>query len=920
MNKLIRLLILEDSPDDAQLALLQLEQDGFRVEMQRVETEAAFCAALESRPDLILADYSLPSFSGIAALELRNEHCPDTPFILVSGSIGEELAVTAMKNGADDYLLKDRPARLGEAARRALEQARLREAAKKSAQLLETIFDETHVLMAYLDPQMNFVRVNRAYALADEREPAFYPGKNHFDLFPNEENEAIFRRVAETGEPHCAIAKPFEYAEHPERGVSHWDWTLMPIKNEGGQVAGLILTLVNVTERVQTEIALRESETRFRTVADFTYDWEYWIGPEGKLIYMSPSCARITGYEAGEFFADPDLLNRLVHPDDREAWAEHRRELATRMGALALDFRITHRDGEVRWIAHICQQVLDGAGQRLGRRASNRDITGRKQHERELESIAAVSAALRAARARADMLPIILGQALDLLQAGGAALAMRDPASGETVVELARGQWQTWTGRRLAPGAGISGQVIASGQPYLSDDAASDPRAVHPDLFRNLHAAACVPLIVHDHTIGALWVGRERGFAADEVRLLTSIADIAANAIHRAALHELTERRAEQLLSLHEIDVAISSSLDLRLTLRVLVSQITSRLRVDAAAVLMLEPHSQRLQFAAASGFHTPGMEQASLRLGEGYAGRAALERRAVFVPDMRRTGELTMRTLAFGEGFVAYYGVPLIVKGQVMGVLEIYQRTPLTRDGAWLEFMETLATQATIAIDNATLFNNLQRSNLELQLAYDATIEGWSRALDLREHETETHSGRVTEMTLRLAHAAGINEAELVHIRRGALLHDIGKMGVPDSILLKPGKLTEEEWAVMRRHPQQAYDLLAPITFLRPALDIPYCHHEKWDGAGYPRQLKGDTIPLAARLFAVVDVWDALRSNRPYRQSWPEEKVRDYIRASAGTHFDPGAVELFLLMMGQASAPPAATKTQTPDSPPGWR
>jgi putative nucleotidyltransferase with HDIG domain len=207
------------------------------------------------------------------------------------------------------------------------------------------------------------------------------------------------------------------------------------------------------------------------------------------------------------------------------------------------------------------------------------------------------------------------------------------------------------------------------------------------------------------------------------------------------------------------------------------------------------------------------------------------------------------------------------------------------------------LARQAAIAIDNTELFNGLQRSNAELVLSYDTTLEGWSRALELRDRETEGHTQRVTEMTLRLARALGMSDKELSHARRGALLHDIGKMGVTDAILLKPGPLTDEEWDIMRQHPQFAYEMLSPIAYLRPALDIPYCHHEKWDGTGYPRGLKGEEIPLAARIFAVVDVWDALRSDRPYRPAWPKEKALEHIRAGSGTHFDPKVVEAFLEM-----------------------
>jgi len=190
-----------------------------------------------------------------------------------------------------------------------------------------------------------------------------------------------------------------------------------------------------------------------------------------------------------------------------------------------------------------------------------------------------------------------------------------------------------------------------------------------------------------------------------------------------------------------------------------------------------------------------------------------------------------------------------------------------------------------------------VQERTAELVQAYDATIKGWSRALDLRDKETEGHSQRVMELTVRLARAFGLSEADLVQVRWGALLHDIGKMGIPDGILLKPGPLTAEEWVLMKRHPAIANELLAPVRYLRLALDIPYRHHEKWDGTGYPLGLHGEQIPLTARIFAVVDAWDAMRSDRPYRAGWPEKKVRAHIRAQAGIHFDPKVVETFLKM-----------------------
>jgi putative nucleotidyltransferase with HDIG domain len=249
-------------------------------------------------------------------------------------------------------------------------------------------------------------------------------------------------------------------------------------------------------------------------------------------------------------------------------------------------------------------------------------------------------------------------------------------------------------------------------------------------------------------------------------------------------------------------------------------------------------------------------------------------------------------------EAFVVYCGAPLVAKGQIKGVLEMFHRSPFELNEEMSNFIETLAGQAAIAIDNAELFDNLQRTNLELSLAYDATIEGWSHALDLRDKETEGHTLRVTEIAEQLARRMGMSDAEITHLRRGALLHDIGKMGVPDAILLKPGPLTDAEWNIMRKHPQYAFEMLSSIVYLRPALDIPYCHHERWDGSGYPRGLMGEKIPFAARIFAVVDVWDALTSDRPYRQAWTQERAMEYLQAKVEVDFDPQVVEMFLQMI----------------------
>lgn len=378
----------------------------------------------------------------------------------------------------------------------------------------------------------------------------------------------------------------------------------------------------------------------------------------------------------------------------------------------------------------------------------------------------------------------------------------------------------------------------------------------------------------------------------DEWQVIGIIKDIT----ERKRSEERSRSQLQRLAALREIDKAIISSLDLRVTFEIILDKAISQLHIDAVDVLLLDPNMQMLEYTAGRGFHTADVQHIRMHVGESCPGRAALERRTICIPNLGETKEGCLHTkLLINESFTAYYCVPLIAKGQLKGVFEVFHRTPLDPDADWLNFLETLAGQTAIAVDNASLFEDLQRSNLDLILAYDATLEGWSRALDLRDKETEGHTQRVTEMTVKLANVMGIGKAELIHVRRGAQLHDIGKMGVPDNILLKPDKLTDEEWIIMRKHPIYAYEMLSPITYLHPALDIPYCHHEKWDGTGYPRGLKGEQIPFSARIFAVVDVWDGMRFDRPYRSGWPEEKVREYISALSGKQFDPRIVEVFL-------------------------
>ncbi len=526
-----------------------------------------------------------------------------------------------------------------------------------------------------------------------------------------------------------------------------------------------------------------------------------------------------------------------------------------------------------------------------------REFSVRRQREREMEAIARLSTATRLAMSREEILPVILDEVLNFTSAETVAIVLLDENQGDFQAILVKGEHSEFTGTRI-PTHSISGLTLNSGKPYLNNQVQSDPDAYLPGPLASFNALAAAPLIVQNHRLGVLIMVRKGKFDQAEYRLLISVADIAASAIHRLTLYDQSLLRVQQLSTLRSIDLAITSSLDLTATLNILVDEAQKLKGISATCVMMPVKHTGLLHFRAGKGFNTTLIHQAVLSADDFKISSQFPSRFTLTISDLKNTPTSSRYDIGIAEDFTTYHAIPLVSKDQMKGVLEIFQRggEPLSQEE--LDFLEALATQAAIAVDVATLIEELQASNQELTAAYDSTIEGWSRALDLRDKETEGHTQRVTEMALHLARMMGMSEEELIHVYRGALLHDIGKMGIPDSILLKPAPLTPEEAELMKMHPIYAYHLLKPIRFLHPALDIPYCHHEHWDGNGYPRGLKGEQIPLAARIFAVVDVWDALVSDRPYSPRWPKEDALRHIKDNAGSYFDPEVVRVFINMM----------------------
>ena len=423
------------------------------------------------------------------------------------------------------------------------------------------------------------------------------------------------------------------------------------------------------------------------------------------------------------------------------------------------------------------------------------------------------------------------------------------------------------------------------------------------------------PLTQLSQTATALAEGdtSRRASLADEHPAFTEIHELANNFEHmlgaieerQAALRQREKTEREQRIlaeALRNTAAAITSTLDFEEVLDRILDNVGRVVPHSVSNImLLLGEAGETVRMAAARGYENFNVQdwatQQVFPLG-----------RFPGLMWMKRTGEaLLISNTAQSQFWVSisetawiasYVGAPIRDKGVVIGFLNLDSTTPnfFTQQHAGL--LQAFADQAGTAIQNARLLSELQNSHDDLLIAYDTTLQGLAKALALRDNETQGHSVRVTDMTMRLSKRMGLTEPTLTHIRYGALLHDIGKIAIPDSILYKNGPLSEQEWEVMRLHPTYAQQLLATIPYLKDSMDIPLYHHERWDGSGYPFGLRGEQIPLAARIFCVIDVWDGLRSERPYHPAWPEAQVREYLLQNSGSHFDPEIVQSFLKLL----------------------
>lgn len=948
----MKILLVEDNPGDARLIQVMLAEgsSAFHFELSWADRllKAVELLAVNNF-DAILLDLTLPDSQGLNTLIAIVVRVPEVPIIILTGLEDETVAVKALQKGAQDYLAKSQlnSDLLLRTVRYAIERKHTEKFMRESQERYRMLFENNPLPMWVYDLEtLAFLAVNNAAI-------------EHYGYRRNEFLAMTIKEIrpqAELANLDINLSQPRQAKERSGPWVhSKKDGTLISVEIISheiifGERQACLVLANDISDRLRAEAAEFEQRTLAEALRDTAAALNSTLDLDELLARILENVGRVVPHEAANITLIEAGMARVARvlgyathgfsqPLDTPAFSieevpYYQLMVTSGQTLLVPDTHIDpdwHSTEGTKWIrSYVAAPIrvreknigfinLDSAApgfftplhaERLrafadqaGSALENAHLLEEtRQRLKELEAINKISTALRTSHTLDEMIPQFLNETISALNGIAGSIWFYDPLSDEVRL-VYQHNWNNAEFPAVKRDEDIPGQVVASGQPFVSREFSSDPRIIESlcKLVPTGWGGACVPIWAIEEIIGVMFVNVKlpRELTSADVHLLTTLADIAGNAIHRMRLHDQTQQRLERIAALHNIDVAINSSTNLQLTLGVFLTQVATQLNIDAADVLLFDAQINVLEFASGIGFRSRATRQPQIRPGDSLAGRIVLDQRVLGVSNLAEyNGVILRREMMKAEGFISYHGAPLISKGKVLGVLEVFHRELFSPDLDWLSFFDTLAGQVAIAIDSAALFKNLQQSNLELSMAYDETIEGWSRALDLRDKETEGHTQRVTDAALQLAQTMNLNGSELVHMRRGALLHDIGKMGVPDNILLKPDKLTADEWVIMRRHPVYAYEMLFPIHYLRLALDIPYCHHEKWDGGGYPQGLKGENIPLVARIFAIVDVWDALQSDRPYRKGWPRNKILKYIKEESGKHFDPQVVKEFMKLM----------------------
>ena len=656
--------------------------------------------------------------------------------------------------------------------------------------------------------------------------------------------------------------------------------------------------------RQKTDTAVRESQKELsRLVSNLPgFIYRCLNDQNWSMEYLSRGCEKITGYKPEDIISGNKITyEQIIHPDDRKIVRQSIHKAVDKGEQYQLEYRIQTADGKEKWVWEQGNKIFS-IKDSVKLEGFITDITDKKMREFQMRLIMRIGAIQRSSVRYQDYSRMIMEEIREFYKSESAALLFLTKPEGTVRVKTADGKWEPLLGGEFNIRDYLCYQAIKDNQIIFHNikDGSGD---LCPDfLDYSSQYIAFIPISTQNNKFGLIVLGKEYPFLETDQEVFETISDMLASAIERTDLYEKIERQLKRLESLHAIDQAITSIFDIKVIFKIIIDQMNKELGADAVDILVLNSASNMLECASMSGFFADEVvRNTKLPLTTSIAGKVLLENKKISVSNLDEEPLLFVRNKLHSEKFKAYYAYPLSVKGEVVGVIETFFRKPFYPDQDWLGFFEALVTQAAVAYDSYRKYADLQRVQQNMASSFRSTLETWSKSLELHQIESHDHIRRVTDQTLQLSREMGIDEQEMPDIERGALLHDIGKIGIMDNILQKKGTLTEVEWVEIKRHPQIARDLLSNVKMLENAMDIPYCHHENWDGSGYPQGLKGEEIPLPARIFAVVETFDALTSSKPYRKAWSKSEAIKYLTDEKGKKFDPEIIDRFLKIL-QAS------------------
>lgn len=677
---------------------------------------------------------------------------------------------------------------------------------------------------------------------------------------------------------------------------------------EGGPVTLVVLTCRPMDAGLASHERLRLLVTAVEQVANGVVISD----AQTVFLYVNPAFEQITGYSREEAIGrNGKLLQSGLQ--DRATYAEMKQTLQAGK-VWRGEFINRRKNGELYYELNAVSPLLDDNGKIAYFVSVKEDITAMRRAQqaeeaqrRMAETLIDIASVLNRSLHIDDTLDLILANASKVLPMDAIDILLVENGKVKSVRQLGfiERDLLDWLQQNefVVESYPYMQRIFTTRKPVLVSDTHADPDWVaHPET-KWIRSFLGAPICHTDHVIGfiAVYHTLPSAYNDQDARNLKVFADLSSIALVNARLYENSQRQVRRLASLRHIDRAIGSSLDLNLTLRIVIDQAVQILKVDAAALYLLNPFLQELECRASHGLLTTQSLQQNIHLSEFPGGNVIMNRQTAHLNRADFDLKSRPRWIAYMD-FHSVHITPLVVKGQIKGVLEVMMRREFKPDADWVNFLETLAGQAAIAIENAELYGQLQQANSDLALSFHSTLDYLSSSLERRSGDVEGHTRRVADLTLQMARTMGMHGNDLQNLYRGALLHDIGALAIPESILKKNGPLSEEEWEVVRQHPIEANRFFSSIAYLRPAVDIPYCHHERWDGSGYPRGLKGLEIPLAARIFAVADVWDILCSDRPYRPAWEQSAARQHLQENAGILFDPDVVDRLIPLINERS------------------